>query len=332
MATEEAVVRARIAALKTLLDSQDRQTAPRVPQRHTSLAHAPHQQRHARHTFHAPPRHRSLNTPAFRPPRKPRNLTWKPSESASPSSLNQSMTSSTVALTVPVPSAPATSISQKRPLSTTTLSLDDGTYRKMGRGFKLRREDAPPKSAIEVSAAIATTRQLQTQPSAAAPPPLPVHTPSSLPTQPPPRSLQHPRPLVPPPRTELCLFYIKHGECKHKHDCLFVHDSRTKSICRPFLRDACPHDASTCKLSHCPDQHKMPDCAMFLKGLCSREGCHYRHVNHEFTKGVAGGRKLSGPPPPTALVHNEDVAANDAAREPSSLSLRPTIRFTPKVI
>ncbi|KAF0729116.1 hypothetical protein AaE_009403 [Aphanomyces astaci] len=255
MAAEEAVVRARIAALKSLLDTQDRQSATSMSYGHARYNNAPHP-RHVRHTSRAPVR----RNPSFPTPHsKPRHLTWTPPDESSSSS-SSSSTTPLSSLAPSLSTATTTTNPPKRPASVTTLALEDGMYRKMGRGFKLRREDTLPKSAVEVSAAIATTKQKQPSPSPP-PPPAPVVISSMPPPLPPPSTLtRRPTPLhrgssapVPHPRTELCLFYIKHGECKHKHACLFVHDSRTISMCRSFLRGACPH-ASACRLSHTPDQ------------------------------------------------------------------------------
>ncbi|KAF4029452.1 Zinc finger C-x8-C-x5-C-x3-H type (and similar) [Phytophthora infestans] len=77
-------------------------------------------------------------------------------------------------------------------------------------------------------------------------------------------------------RTEYCSFYNRFGYCKNKEECRFIHDSRRVSMCRKFLKNEC--DDPNCLLSHQHDENKVPDCKMFLRGACTREGCKYRHV------------------------------------------------------
>ncbi|KAH9197883.1 hypothetical protein AeNC1_000160 [Aphanomyces euteiches] len=239
------------------------------------------------------------------------------------------------------------------------LSLEDGKYRKTGRGFSLRREDAMPKSAIEVSALIAEKKAINTTtvPEQTAPPPTrqaPTPPATPLPMY---MSTNNPPGVV---RREYCLFYNKYGECKKKNACLFVHDSRKIAICRGFLRGTCTDEE--CKLSHQLDPTKMPDCAPFLRGLCTREGCMYRHVNVSrdadvcdgFAKGYcalglqcplkhefARANRSSNVKP--TVASNETVketrlddvpadAATSTVVAPPALNIRPTIRFTPKVV
>ncbi|ETL31907.1 hypothetical protein, variant 1 [Phytophthora nicotianae] len=92
-------------------------------------------------------------------------------------------------------------------------------------------------------------------------------------------------------RTEYCSFYNRFGYCKNKEECRFIHDSRRVAMCRKFLKNEC--NDPKCLLSHQHDENKVPDCKMFLRGACTREGCRYRHVKvsataklcEPFTKG-----------------------------------------------
>ncbi|KAG2768004.1 hypothetical protein PC116_g9404 [Phytophthora cactorum] len=77
-------------------------------------------------------------------------------------------------------------------------------------------------------------------------------------------------------RTVYCSFYNRFGYCKNKEECRFIHDSRRVAMCRKFLKNEC--NDPKCLLSHHHDENKVPDCKMFLRGACTREGCKYRHV------------------------------------------------------
>ncbi|KAF0686289.1 Aste57867_21895 [Aphanomyces stellatus] len=378
MATEEAIVRARIAALKNLLEVRGRQSSSLMHK--SGFSHKPG---HTHPSPHHQRRPSYMPVSGRQPPHAARNLTWKP-DSSTPvdpkSSTVPSFVGTSLVPSTSLPPLDTAQLSRKRPASAgaTTLSLEDGRYRKTGRGFSLRREDSLPKSAIEVSAMIAQKELV----------PVPRDRGGTLATGttplPRPETFQVPSTATPlpgggaqasVPRTEYCMFYNKLGECKKKNACLFVHDSRKIAICRKFLRGAC-HDGAKCKLSHQLDENKMPDCAMFLKGMCTRDGCHYRHVNvsrdaaiceafhkgycpdgatcrlkHEFPKSCQLLPSWKRPPAAAmrAAMHERDpsplrpladvaaaVSASAAAAladsPPPVLNIRPTIRFTPKVI
>lgn len=103
------------------------------------------------------------------------------------------------------------------------------------------------------------------------------------------------------------------GFCNKKNECKFIHDSRRVAMCRKFLRNECTDP--NCLLSHqndevrwsrskvamlwtgCADaryhppglgsaQNKVPVCALFLRGICTRDGCKYRHVKVSATAAV----------------------------------------------
>ncbi|OQR89717.1 Smad-interacting and CPSF-like protein [Achlya hypogyna] len=158
-------------------------------------------------------------------------------------------------------------------------------------------------------------------------------------------------------RTEYCLFYNRFGVCNKKNACLFIHDSRKVAVCRKFLRGECTDSA--CTLSHERDQNKMPVCTLFLQGRCSREDCPYRHVNvsrdaavcdaflkgycpegelcrlkHELPskKGGSGASATMRPVTPASVDLAEPVSSDIGAPVAApTLSIRPTIRFTPRV-
>ncbi|OQS04273.1 Smad-interacting and CPSF-like [Thraustotheca clavata] len=149
-------------------------------------------------------------------------------------------------------------------------------------------------------------------------------------------------------RTEYCLYYNRFGVCNKKNACPYIHDSRKVAVCRKFLRNEC--DDPKCTLSHERNQNKMPVCTLFLKGMCTRDDCPYRHVNvnHEaaiceaFLKGYCPEgehcRLKHQLPTKTnkAVVRKvESASSNDVSSasvlEPRALSIRPTIRFTPRV-
>ncbi|KAL4151656.1 hypothetical protein PRNP1_008598 [Phytophthora ramorum] len=72
-------------------------------------------------------------------------------------------------------------------------------------------------------------------------------------------------------RTVYCSFYNRFGFCKNKDACRFIHDSRRVAMCRKFLKNEC--NDPKCLLSHQHDENKVPDCKMFLRGACTRENC-----------------------------------------------------------
>ncbi|EQC42729.1 hypothetical protein, variant [Saprolegnia diclina VS20] len=158
-----------------------------------------------------------------------------------------------------------------------------------------------------------------------------------------------PSPASATTRTEYCRYYTRFGVCNKQNACPFIHDSRKVAVCRKFLRGEC--DDAACTLSHVRDQNKMPVCTRFLKGVCTREDCPFRHVNvsrdaaicdafvrgycpdgadcrmkHELPKSSKsfGGEALVGHVAPASPV---DAAPTT---EPA-LSIRPTIRFQPRV-
>ncbi|KAF1794859.1 Zinc finger, CCCH-type [Phytophthora cactorum] len=189
--------------------------------------------------------------------------------------------------------------------------------------------------------------------------------------------------------------------CKNKEECRFIHDSRRVAMCRKFLKNEC--NDPKCLLSHHHDeveipidfcfaesrglrslvlpidgvhnlfgvyfllldvQNKVPDCKMFLRGACTREGCKYRHVKvsataelcEPFTKGYCpkGGAcplrhelpQITRSRPSTASGTltspcSEATNASPASSGPASasgspkngngeLSIRPNIRFASK--
>ncbi|CEG45956.1 C3H1-type Zn-finger protein [Plasmopara halstedii] len=85
-------------------------------------------------------------------------------------------------------------------------------------------------------------------------------------------------------RTEYCSFYNRFGYCKNKNECKYIHDSRRVSMCRKFLKNECKD--SRCLLSHQHDENKVPDCRMFLRGACTRDNCKYRHVKVSATADI----------------------------------------------
>lgn len=68
------------------------------------------------------------------------------------------------------------------------------------------------------------------------------------------------------------------GKCNHIDTCPYSHDRTRVAICRPFLYGRCTRGAE-CLLSHDMTPERMPTCAFFLEGNCSRDDCPYPHVN-----------------------------------------------------
>jgi len=50
------------------------------------------------------------------------------------------------------------------------------------------------------------------------------------------------------------------------------------ALCRANLRTECPKPASECEFSHDIDPNRMPECGLFLRGLCFDPNCRYLHV------------------------------------------------------
>lgn len=76
---------------------------------------------------------------------------------------------------------------------------------------------------------------------------------------------------------KLCHYFTKFGKCHRGESCPCIHDKQRTSICRKFLSGNCPL-GEECLLSHSPTPERMPHCAHFQRGACTRPGCLYTHV------------------------------------------------------
>ncbi|KAF9269176.1 hypothetical protein L218DRAFT_916849 [Marasmius fiardii PR-910] len=77
-----------------------------------------------------------------------------------------------------------------------------------------------------------------------------------------------------------CPRFSTTGSCSHGLTCMYQHDPSKIAICWNFLQDNCPNSADTCNLSHDPTPERTPLCLHFLnKGRCTRQNCHFPHVN-----------------------------------------------------
>ncbi|KDO27982.1 hypothetical protein SPRG_07259 [Saprolegnia parasitica CBS 223.65] len=287
MTTEEAIVRARIAALKNVIAAREGGAS----------------------TMRAESQHAAERVPAA----SSRNLTWKAPDASPPAPAVHAVAPLPYCIPLAATACPTITTPCRSPSQNFNTSNSAVSAAVRPRSGLFVSPYAPPRSSRWAH------RFLRSR------------SPSSATTT----------------RTEYCRYYNRFGVCNKQNACPFIHDSRKVAVCRPFLRGAC--DDKACRLSHVRDQNKMPVCTRFLKGMCSREDCPFRHVNvshdaaicdaflrgycpdgadcrmkHELPKGRSGGEALVGHVAPASPV---DAAPTT---EPA-LSIRPTIRFQPRV-
>ncbi|KAI8994763.1 hypothetical protein BDB01DRAFT_846768 [Pilobolus umbonatus] len=79
-------------------------------------------------------------------------------------------------------------------------------------------------------------------------------------------------------KPQYCGFYTRYGKCPKEGRCPFRHDPSRRAICPRFLLNRCKKNSNQCKLSHTPNEHIIPHCVHFQKGLCKNDPCIYSHV------------------------------------------------------
>lgn len=94
---------------------------------------------------------------------------------------------------------------------------------------------------------------------------------------------------------QICPDYVKTGFCESGDICPLRHDPKYLRICSKFvfivvvililflfrfLQNACLLGENKCPLAHIMDPCRIPQCAYFAKGACSRCCCNFLHIKY----------------------------------------------------